>query len=387
MSNTSSLNQWIEIDREAYHHNLSFFRSLLGKNRELCLIVKANAYGHGIKEIVKTARMSDAGVDSFGVHSLDEALELRESGVNEDILIMGYTPIASLSKVVEHDLRQVVYDLDTLRTLDLLGKKCGRKAKVHLKVETGTNRQGVSRDDLGSLLSALQNAEGIYPEGIYTHFANIEDTTRHHYAKQQIKEFLNILDRARDRELVFPRVHSACSAAALLFPDTWGDMVRVGISQYGLWPSRETFLSYKLKHSHTHADVLKPVLSWKCRISQIKDLAPGSYVGYGCTYLTTRPTRLAVLPVGYSDGFDRALSNTGHVLVKGRRAQIRGRICMNLVMVDVTDIEGVEKEDEVVLLGNQGKDRISAEDHANTIGTINYEVVARIRSGIPRIIK
>lgn len=383
MPNTEKLNQWIEINAEAYLHNLGFFRKLVGGDRELCAVVKANAYGHGLDQITRLGR--DSGlVNSFGVHGLDEALELRNSGL--DVLIMGYTPAARLKEVVEHGFRQVVYDEETLKTLDRLGLETGRRARVHIKVETGTNRQGTSGGELRRLLTILRDAKGVVGEGIYTHYANIEDTTRHDYARRQMEEFATVVEEARSMGLNFSLVHSACSAAALLFPATLGDMVRLGISQYGLWPSRETFLSYQLEHCVNTNEILRPVLSWKCRISQIKNVPAGSRIGYGCTYLTTRPTRLAVLPVGYWDGYDRALSHVGHVLVNGRRAQVRGRVCMNLVMVDVTDIEGVEKEDEVVLLGRQGDDMIAAEDLASMMGTINYEVVAGLRKEIPRIV-
>ncbi len=382
MPDTENLNQWIEIDAEAYLHNLRFFRNLVG-TRELCAVIKANAYGHGIDEISRLAR--DSGmVDSFGVHTLDEAHRL--SGLGMDVLIMGYTPAARLKEVVEHGFRQVVYDEETLKTLDRIGLETGRKARVHLKVETGTNRQGTTGAELRKLLEILRDGGGVAGEGIYTHFANIEDTTRHDYARRQMEEFESVVEETRSMGLNFPLVHSACSAAVLLFPGTWGNMVRLGISQYGLWPSRETLLSYQLEHRVNTAGILKPVLSWKCRISQIKNVTAGSRIGYGCTYLTTRPTKLAVLPVGYWDGYDRALSHVGYVLVNGRRAQVRGRVCMNLVMVDVTDIENVKKEDEVVLLGCQGDDVIAADDLAAMIGTINYEVTARLRREIPRIV-
>ncbi len=253
-------------------------------------------------------------------------------------------------------------------------------------METGTARQGLEGARLRQLLDELPMLQGCLAEGIYTHFANIEDTTRHDYARDQMRAFREVVDGARRRGLRFPVVHSACSAAALLFPETYGDMVRIGISQYGLWPSKQTYLSYRLAHPDQPDDGPRPVLSWRCRISQIKDVPADRYVGYGCTYLTTRPTRLAVLPVGYSDGYDRGLSNVGYVLINGRRAQIRGRICMNLTMVDVTDIPDVQVEDEVVLLGPQNGAALGADDVAELAGSINYEVVAQIRPGIPRFV-
>ena len=182
------------------------------------------------------------------------------------------------------------------------------------------------------------------------------------------------------------KMHAACSAAILLFPETYFDMVRLGISQYGLWPSRETFVSYKIKHAQNGKDVLKPVMTWKTRVGQIKSVPTNQCIGYGCTYQTTRNTKIAVLPIGYADGYDRKLSNQGYVLIRGRRAPIRGRVCMNIFMVDITDIPGVKLEDEVVLMGRQGNEMITANYLAGLAGTINYEWVSRINPKLPRII-
>lgn len=382
--NTSGHNQWIEIDRAAYGANIALFRSLIGDERELCAVVKANAYGHGAGPISRLAR--EFGVDSFAVHSLEEAAELRELGVTERILLLGYTPRSRLAEAVALDLRVVVYDIETARELDRLGRERGRPVRVHVKVETGTNRQGLGGARLHQLLDELSGLEGCFAEGMYTHFANIEDTTRHDYAKGQIEVFREIVADARRRGLVLPFIHSACSAAALLFPETYGDLVRLGISQYGLWPSKQTYLSYRLAHPDEPDEGPQQVIRWKCRVSQVKDIDADQFVGYGCSFLTTRPTRLAVLPVGYSDGYPRGLSNVGYVLINGRRAPIRGRICMNLTMVDVTDIPDVRAEDEVVLIGEQKGAALTVDDLAELAGTINYEVVARLRPGIPRFI-
>jgi alanine racemase len=384
---TAGLNQWIELNREAYHHNLSFFRRLIGPQRELCAVVKANAYGHGVKQMVEMARQSTARVDAFAVHSLDEALALRAMGVEAPVLLLGYTPHSRLSEVVAAELQTVVFDAETVRLLERAAGKLQKPVKVHLKVETGTHRQGVEGAPLEAVLTALREARFVQPAGLYTHFANIEDTTRHDYAQGQIRRFAEIQAWVEKQGLRVAKIHSACSAAVLLFPRTYGDLVRMGIGQYGLWPSRQTFLSFRLAHPEApERETLRPVLTWKCRISQLKEVPAGRYVGYGCTYLTTRPTRLAVLPVGYSDGYDRRLSNVGYVLIHGRRAQIRGRVCMNLIMVDVTDIPEVRVEDEAVLLGWGQGDAITADALAELMQTINYEVVARLRPGIARII-
>ena len=221
-------------------------------------------------------------------------------------------------------------------------------------------------------------------EGICTHFANIEDTTDHSFAETQIETFGRIGETLANAGFEISVRHAACSAAALLFTRTHLDLARLGISLYGLWPSRETYVAC-LERGKPALE-LRPALTWKTRVAQVKQVPEGSFIGYGCTYRATRDARIAVLPVGYYEGYGRSLSGVAHALIRGRRAPIRGRICMNMCMADVTDIEGVEQEDEVVLLGSQGDERVSAEQMASWSGTISYEVVARIHADLPRVV-
>lgn len=388
---TTGLNSWIEISESAYAANLEFFRRLVGPEVELSAVVKSNAYGHGLLEIAALAVRH--GADSFCVHALDEALALRAAGFAQDVLILGRVPLARLDAVVEHDFRLVLYQLESARSLANVASE-NRPARVHLKIETGTHRQGVEGDDLRELLDFLKTSPQIRVEGVYTHFANIEDTTDHRYARRQAERFQRALAQIEDAGFRPTKRHAACSAAVALFPETHLDMVRLGISQYGFWSSKETRLSFhNLHHDQTDGDaaeaaedVLRPVMTWKSRISQVKWIPADASVGYGCTYQTTRRTRLAVLPTGYADGYDRKLSSAGHVLVRGRRAPVLGRICMNLTMIDVTDVPDVQVEDEVVLLGRQGEKEITAEQLAALVGTIPYEIVARIAPHMPRIV-
>jgi alanine racemase len=297
---------------------------------------------------------------------------------------MGYVPRDRLEEVAEHDLRPVVYNLESLGPLDEAGRKRGRPVALHLKLETGTHRQGIASDELERFVACIAEAEGLVLEGVSTHFANIEDSTDHSYAKLQIDRFSELAERVQRLTGGALMRHAACSAATLLFRRTHLDLARVGISLYGLWPSRETYVS-ALERGRP-APELRPVLTWKTRVAQIKSVDEGSFVGYGCTYRTTRPTRIAVLPVGYHEGYDRGLSGVAHVLIRGRRAPIRGRVCMNMCMVDVTDVPDAGLEDEVVLLGSQGPERISAEQLAAWCGTISYEVAARIHPSLPRVV-
>lgn len=379
---TRGLNSWIEVSEQALAGNLAFVRKLLGPRVELAAVVKSNAYGHGMELVAGLAIKHDA--DSFCVHSLEEALRLRQAGFSQDVLVMGHIPFARLAEAVEADLRVVLFHRRSARKLAELAEARGRTVRVHLKIETGTHRQGIEPDDLEAFVEILCQHPGLQAEGIYTHFANIEDTTDHTYARGQLARFEQVLEKLRAGGLPLPKTHTACSAAALLFPQTHFSMIRLGISQYGLWPSKETFLSYRLDHPDAVGD-LRPVLTWKARISQVKWVPAGAFIGYGCTYQTTRRTRIAILPVGYADGYDRRLSNQAHVLIRGHRAPVRGRICMNLFMVDITDIPGVEVEDEAVLLGRQGDQKVTANDLAAWVGTIAYEIVARLGADLPRL--
>jgi len=381
--NTDNLNTWIEISEEAFASNLDFFKKIIPEKTELAVVVKANAYGHGLKEIAELAEKN--GIQSYCVHTLEEALLLRKRRKNYNILIMGPVPSERLPEAVENSFRLVVYDPDVLSALNRITGNMDQSVFIHMKLETGTYRQGINPDDVELFLEKLKKTSHIFLEGVYTHFANIEDTTDHSYALSQLQRFKDITTHIQQ---AYPNIkkHTACSAAALLFSETHFDMVRLGISMYGLWPSRETYVSYKINHSQNGEDVLRPILSWKARVGQVKSVPANQFIGYGCSYQTTRTTQLAVLPIGYADGYSRSLSNQAFVLLHGRRAPVRGRICMNLIMVDITDIPDVRPGDEAVLIGKQGTGIITVDHLASLAGTINYEFITHLNSLIPRII-
>lgn len=369
---------WIELDREAPDCNLRELRKGLKKGTVLCAVVKANAYGHGVKQMVPLFRSANW----FAVNSLEEGIQLRELGEKRPILILGHVPLADLGEAVRQNLDLTVYNRETLEALAGLGLQSSAQARLHLKVETGTGRQGVLPEQVRGFVERLQAVPESRLVGLSTHFANIEDTLNHDYAQSQLDKFqqaLKILDGLKVRP---EYVHTAATAAAILFDKTHFNLVRASIGIYGLWPSRETYLSTLL--GHRPVPDLRPVLAWKTRIVQIKELPEGSYIGYGCTYRATRPIRVGVLPVGYADGYDRKLGNAAYVLIRGRRAPVIGRVCMNLTMVDISDIPQASLEQEVVLLGRDGEERISAETMAGWAGTINYEVVTRISPLLPR---
>jgi alanine racemase len=374
--------QWIELDAKALKHNISWFQKLLGKERKLLAMVKANAYGHGMIPIADAAVKS--GADWLGVHSLEEGLALREHGFTCPVLSVGYIPLHRLKHAVENDIRITVYNNETIESLGEICRSLQKKAYLHIKTETGTYRQGLDEHEIIPFIENIEKYEGLVIEGISSHFANIEDTTDHSYAQYQLKRFKKILSTIESHGVKVPFTHMACSAAVILFPETYFNMARIGIGLYGLWPSNEVYVSSLLRDRPEFN--LKPVLSWKARIAQVKHIPKGEFIGYGCTYKTTRDAVLAVIPVGYYDGYSRGLSNVSYVLIKGLRAPIRGRVAMNFIVVDVTDIPGVKVEDTVTLLGREGGDSITADKLAALTGTINYEITARINPGIPRII-
>ena len=369
---------YVAVDTEALAYNLRLVRTRMAEKVRLMAVVKANAYGHGVEQILPLFRSADW----FAVNSLEEGIELRELGDTRPILVLGHVSLADLGEAVQRNLDLTVYNRETLEALAGLDLQSIGPARLHLKVETGTGRQGVLPEQVEGFIEQLQTVPEARLVGVSTHFANIEDTLNHDYAQSQLDKFrqtIEILDGLKVRP---DYIHTAATAAAILFDKTHFNLVRAGIGIYGLWPSRETYLSTLL--GHRPVPDLRPVLTWKTRIVQIKELPEGSYIGYGCTYRATRPIRLGVLPVGYADGYDRKLGNAAYVLIRGKRAPVIGRVCMNLTMVDISDIPRASLEEEVVLLGRDGEERISAETMAEWAGTINYEVVTRISSFLPR---
>jgi alanine racemase len=382
-----ALASWCEVSAAALSHNVEIFRRRLSPGARLGVVVKANAYGHGLLEASRT--FVGAGADWLVVNSVDEALALRAGEVEAPVYICGRVQPARAADVVAAGARCVVYDNELAGALDGAARAAGRVVPVHLKVETGNHRQGLVLRDalaLGRLAAALP---GLQLEGLSTHFADIEDTTDHRFAGQQVEAFTAARRAFSEAGLSVPIAHAANSAATILFPETHGDLVRVGLAAYGLWPSPETFATAIQIHAQGgpgFLPALEPALSWRARVAQVKDVPTGAFVGYGRTFRATWPARIAILPVGYHEGYDRRLSNLAHVLIKGVRAPVRGRVCMNMVMVDVTHIPDVRAGEVATLLGRDGDEQVSAEQLAGWMGSINYEVVSRIHPGEMRIL-
>lgn len=370
------LMNWIELSQENLIHNTEVLRSFCGRKTSLSALLKANAYGHGIEPMAEL--FSKAGIDCFIVHSFDEAMRVKATGFGKRILLIGPQTEEQLKTSLQKGFEIILYTLEALEILKNFSKSFNKPIKLHVKIETGTQRQGVLLKELPSFLQELKKLKNLRLKGISSHFANIEDTSDTTYYKHQMALF-NQAHALFIREGLVPEErHIACSAAVLLYPETLLERARPGIALYGYLSSPELAFALKLPKP------LKPVLSWKTRIAQIKNVEQNEGVGYGLTYKTTRETRLGILPIGYYDGFDRRFSNLAYVLVRGKRAPVRGRICMNLCMVDLTDIPEACVMDEVILIGREGKEILTADHLATWSNTISYEILARLNPSIPK---
>jgi len=375
----STSNSWIEISESALANNVAVFRKMAGDGRHLMAVVKSNAYGHGMIEVAQISL--SAGADWLGVFSPEEGFALRRNGIDAPILVFGPTHEAAMDDAIRAGMHLTIASHSAAAAI--ARRPVAAEARVHLKIETGTNRQGMVAGELEGAIRVLSKAK-VRIEGAYTHFADIEDTTEHAFAEKQKVRFAEVLAQLAADGVKLEIPHAACTAAAILFPETHHALVRMGIGLYGLWPSKETRVSANALGRNKIG--FMPVMTWKTRISQIKAVTAGDYIGYGRTFRATRSTLLAVVPVGYADGYDRSLSNSAHTIVRGVRAPVLGRICMNMMMIDVSDVPSPAEGDEVVLLGSQGDESVTAEDLARFASTINYEIVARAAPYAPRIV-
>jgi len=367
----------IEINALNLEHNLSTFFQL--SNKKIMFTVKANAYGHGLEQIIKITKDLDY-IQYFAVDTIEEALKIRKIEKQKSILIIGWCDEHEIREALANHFEIIAPSLDFIKTVKKIAREIQTTARIHLKVETGTYRLGMQPEDIKTLLNQPPDKH-LHFSGIYSHFANIEDTTNHSYAKQQLEVFNRISEKINQHNLI---KHFSCSASTLLFPETYFDVVRIGISAYGYWPSKQTFVSYMEKNKKNIT--LKPVLSWHTKVAQVKSLQKGEYIGYGLTYKTFSKTRVIVVPVGYYDGYDRKLSNISNIIVKRTKAPVRGRICMNMLMAEISHIKSIKPGDPVTLIGCQGKESLDADYLADLASSINYEILARINPLIPRII-
>ncbi len=363
------------INKKAIEHNIKQFRNLVSKDILLMPVVKSNAYGHGMIEVAKICDLNSF-VDKICVVNLDEAIILINNEIKKPIIILSFYELDTkkIRVAIKNKVIFPVYLLEQINFLNKLAKTVGETVKIHLKIDTGATRIGVLPTEALKFAQEISRLKNLKLDGIWSHFASSEDDFE--YTKKQQTVFEKTIDELERNNIYIPIKHFACSAATIFHNSARFNAVRLGLSLYGLYPNEK---SKKIIE-------LFPALSMNTKIIQIKTVKQNTKIGYGGTFITKQKTKIAVLPIGYWDGIDRKLSNNGSVIINGARCPIRGRICMNLTMVDVSKIKQVSVGDEVIIIGKQGKNIISADDLAKQIGTINYEVVDRINPLLPRII-
>jgi alanine racemase len=363
---------WVEIDLDRLTHNVREFKEQIGPMTQIMAVVKADGYGHGAAVVAETALK--AGVSSLAVAFVEEAVALRRAGIEAPVLVLGYTDPAHFLALFKYKLTPTIFDFTTAFELSRRAVESGTLLPVHIKVDTGMGRIGLLPDEVVEVISRIIRLPGLKIEGLFTHFAaaDVEDNL---YTQEQLLLFNRVIDRCLEKEIYFPLVHAANSAAAMAHPNTRYNLIRLGIALYGYYPF-DNFRSHLLN--------LLPALTFKSRVIMVKEMPPGSAISYGGTFITEQDTLIATISVGYADGYNRLLSNKGQVLIRGHRAPVIGRICMDYLMVDVSSIPGARRGDEVVLYGRQGEEQITVEEIAGQIGTINYELLCAINKRVPR---
>lgn len=368
---------WAEIDLSALAHNLRVIRKQVGEGVKILAAVKANAYGHGAVECAR--RLEAEGADWFGVALPEEGIELREAGIERPILCLGGFWPGQESLLLQHQLTPVVYRPDLIESLDRAAKESGVVVDVHVKIDTGMGRLGVRADEVPPFLDHLQRYQNIRVDGLMTHLAAADDGSKQDFTNEQLEEFEHARKSFGERGFRPTFLHAANSAAAFANPRARGNLVRPGGSLYGF--IRDVF------PASLAAPPLQPLMSLHTRIALLKRVPKGEKLGYGCTFETSRDSRIATIPIGYDDGYSRAFSNRARVLVRGQFAPVVARVSMDLTLVDVTEVTGVALDDQVTLLGCIGDASITAEDLAEIAGTISYEITCGISNRVPRIYK
>lgn len=361
------------INLDAIYDNVKAAKSLTKEDTKLMAIIKADAYGHGA---VKVAETLDDIADAYGVAILEEGIELRQAGVTKPILILGYTPAPLYEAMINYDITTAVFKYDMAEEISNTAVRLGKKAKIHIKLDTGMSRIGFKQDDESlETIIKISKLPGIEITGCFTHFARMDEKDKTK-AKEQFRRFMDFTKRIEDAGINIPVKHVSNSAGIIEMPEVNLDMVRDGISVYGMYPSEEV---------NKEKLPLTPAMEIISYISFIKTLEKDVEIGYGGTFTTTRETKVATIPVGYADGYPRSLSNKGCILVNGQRAPIIGRICMDQFMVDITDIKDVHENDKVTLIGHDGDGYISIEEMADLSGSFNYEFVCDIGKRVPKV--
>lgn len=368
---------WAEVDLSAIKHNMQEIKKLVAYHVNIMAVVKANAYGHGLVEVAKT--LVNEKVAYLAVARLDEAIKLRKSSIKIPVMVMGYTNPSRYVELIDNDITQTIYNLQLAVNLNNVAKMLGKKAKIHIEIDTGMGRLGfVPSQHSLEQISQITKLSNLECEGIYTHFADA-DNSDNTYTVRQLELFFDLLNELLKRGVDFKFKHAANSAAVINYPQSHLNMIRPGIMIYGIYPSEEMSKCYVN---------LKPAMTLKAVVSNVKTVNAGTCIGYGCTYCANKKTLIATIPIGYGDGYTRRLTQSAkaaEVLIHGVRAPVVGSICMDQCMIDVTHIDNVSIGDEVVIFGKQEREEITVDEIARNAGTISYEVVSTLAARVPRI--
>ncbi|MCX6754348.1 MAG: alanine racemase [Candidatus Nomurabacteria bacterium] len=369
---------YVEISKDNLIHNIKQFRRLLNKNTKIAAVIKSNAYGYGDQEV---AKVIESQTDYFQVNSIDELERVRKV-TKKPILVLGYLNEDGIKRAIKQKAIISAFDPIHLLKINYISSILKTKTKVHIPIDSYLGREGIMPNQIDNFIIEIKKMKNIELDGVYSHFANIEDTMNFTHAQKQIDTYHNHVNIFKKNGFDKIKTHISATSGILVYEkgNSLHDMVRLGLGLYGIWPSEH------LNYLNKNKVILKPALRWVTHVAQIKVLPANHPIGYGLTYITKKTTKIAVIPQGYADGLPRSLSNKGGVLIKGKRANILGRVAMNMIVVDISNIKDVLPEDEVVLLGKQGKNEITAEHIARDSDTINYEVTTKISSLLPRVI-
>ena len=371
---------WMQIDLDAVEHNFNAIKNQLSKGTKLLCVLKADAYGHGAKFLVK--EYEKLGADYYGVSNIDEAVQLRKSGATKPVLIFGYTAPEMAETLCKYNISQALFSYNYAEKLRFECRKKNLKLKVHLKIDTGMSRIGFFSQTLEDIENSteeilkIKNFEELEIEGIFTHFSVADDVTNQKdYTLKQFKNFMTVINKLENSGMKIPLRHCCNSAGIINFPEMQLDMVRGGIALYGLYPSDEV----------KNKTDLKPIAQLKTIVSQVKSVPVGTYVSYGCTFMSSKEIKVAAVPLGYADGYSRQFSNNAEMIVCGKRAPVIGRVCMDQLMLNVSDVDKVEEGSIVTAFGEDEGEKITVDELALKIGTINYEITCLVGKRVPRI--
>jgi alanine racemase len=377
----------IELRKSCLKKNIDYLQKRIGKSVKFVSVIKGNAYGHGIEKFLPMAE--ECGVDYFAVFDSCEAetaFEVKKPKTK--LMIMGMIANDDLKWAIKNDISFFVFEKTRLKQAIRDAKKLNKKAKIHLEVETGLHRTGFEKEELKKAVKLIdQNKKHLFIDGVCTHFAGAESIANYVRVQNQIKRFNEIKEWLKEKGIVPKYYHTACSAASLVYPESRMDLVRIGIAQYGFWPSEEVRMHALLSKDEKFEErPLKRVLKWKSQIMSIEHVKPGEFISYGNFFQATKKTKIATVPVGYSHGYRRGLSNLGYVLVKGKKAPVIGMVNMSVMISDVTGIPLAKKGDSVVLIGKQGRHEITVASFSELTNLVNYELLTRLPESIPRIV-